>query len=286
MWHFFACSMCALSSWPPCWSGHQVICNQCGSCAWAVRWVCTYCIHSLHSTLQHWGPCRNFSPASMSDGCLPVSIICLHCKGCRQVYSADVQGRKTKLVHQQHIHTLPLKSLLRGYTGLFLSFSCAISRNGMQMSARTLMSNFMSSRVSGRVHLYSLRNQAYVYSLKFNSRVLGLRCSPRLLVAALDAQLHAFDATSLSHVFSAVTYPAPCTHQLYQSENLCSGNGCGPRLGVPLARLCFQPGRFLIPEHAFISHPCRVTLFPDSIMIPDHAFHEPPVWTYLASRIP
>ena len=79
------------------------------------------------------------------------------------------------------------------------------------------------------MHLYSLRNQAYVYSLKFNSRVLGLRCSPRLLVVALDAQLHAFDATSLSHVFSAVTYPAPCTHQLYQSETCAQGTA------VPLA---------------------------------------------------
>ncbi|KAK9833606.1 hypothetical protein WJX74_000354 [Apatococcus lobatus] len=86
-------------------------------------------------------------------------------------------------------------------------------------------------RASGRVHLYSLRNQAYVYSLKFNSRVLGLRCSTRLLVVALDAQLHAFDATSLSHVFSAVTYPAPCTHQLYQSETCAQGTAVALALG-------------------------------------------------------
>ena len=90
---------------------------------------------------------------------------------------------------------------------------------------------FAWRRASGRVHLYSLRNQAYVYSLKFNSRVLGLRCSARLVVVALDAQLHAFDATSLSHVFSAVTYPAPCTHQLYQSETCAQGTAVALALG-------------------------------------------------------
>ena len=129
----------------------------------------------------------------------------------------------------------------------------------------------MCCRASGRVHLYSLRNQAYVYSLKFNSRVLGLRCSTRLLVVALDAQLHAFDATSLSHVFSAVTYPAPCTHQLYQSETCAQGTAvalalgsrwlafASNQVGTPLAHPPLLAGQFWSMSHkACICQPCGV----------------------------
>ena len=57
--------------------------------------------------------------------------------------------------------------------------------------------------------LYSLRSHGYVRCLTFSSEVLGVQASGRLLVVALRGQLQAFDACSLQHTFSCLTYTPP-----------------------------------------------------------------------------
>lgn len=61
------------------------------------------------------------------------------------------------------------------------------------------------------LQLYSLRSHGYVRSLSFGCEVLDVQASARLLVVALPGQLQAFDACTLQHTFSCVTYlpPAP-----------------------------------------------------------------------------
>ena len=59
------------------------------------------------------------------------------------------------------------------------------------------------------VQLYSLRSQGYVRSLSFSGEVLGVAASARLLLVALRGQLQAFDAASLRHTFSCLTYSPP-----------------------------------------------------------------------------
>lgn len=57
--------------------------------------------------------------------------------------------------------------------------------------------------------LYSLRSHGYVRSLAFSSEVLGVQASSRLLVVALRGQLQAFDARTLQHTFSCLSYTPP-----------------------------------------------------------------------------
>lgn len=68
------------------------------------------------------------------------------------------------------------------------------------------------------VQMYSMRSHTYMHSLSFNSPVLSLRCSRRLIVVALDAQIHAFDAVSLQHTFSAVTYAVSAAMQTVKAD--------------------------------------------------------------------
>lgn len=73
------------------------------------------------------------------------------------------------------------------------------------------------------VQLYSMQSHTYVHSLSFNSKVLSLRCSPRLIVVALNAQIHAFDATTLQHTFSAVTYSVSAALQNVKGDSYQAG---------------------------------------------------------------
>lgn len=59
------------------------------------------------------------------------------------------------------------------------------------------------------VQLYSLRSHCKSRTLSFSSEVLGLQASGRLLVVALRGQLQAFDAATLQHTFSCLTYVPP-----------------------------------------------------------------------------
>jgi hypothetical protein len=59
------------------------------------------------------------------------------------------------------------------------------------------------------VLLYSLRSQGYVRTLGFSGEVLGVQASSRLLVVSLKGQLQAFDALTLQHTFSCLTYTPP-----------------------------------------------------------------------------
>ncbi|KAL4447710.1 hypothetical protein ABPG75_004929 [Micractinium tetrahymenae] len=59
------------------------------------------------------------------------------------------------------------------------------------------------------LQLYSLRSHGYVRSLSFGGEVLGVQASGRLLVVALRGQLQAFDARTLQHTFSCLTYTPP-----------------------------------------------------------------------------
>ncbi|KAI7838484.1 hypothetical protein COHA_007747 [Chlorella ohadii] len=59
------------------------------------------------------------------------------------------------------------------------------------------------------VQLYSLRSHGFCRTLSFSSEVLGLQASGRLLVVALRGQLQAFDAATLQHTFSCLTYVPP-----------------------------------------------------------------------------
>lgn len=74
------------------------------------------------------------------------------------------------------------------------------------------------SKPAHSVQLYSMRSHTYVHSLTFNSQVLSLKCSCRFIVVALDAQIHAFDATSLQHTFSAVTYAVSAAMHTVKTE--------------------------------------------------------------------
>jgi hypothetical protein len=85
------------------------------------------------------------------------------------------------------------------------------------------------AKTCGLLQLYSLHTHSYVHTLKFTSRVLSVRCSTRMIVVALDAQIHAFDSSTLERVLTAVTYPAPCTKQLMLAET------CNAGTAVPLA---------------------------------------------------
>ena len=68
-----------------------------------------------------------------------------------------------------------------------------------------------------------MHSHTYVHSLTFNSRVLSLKCSPRLVVVALDAQIHAFDAATLQHTFSAVTYSVSAALQTVKADSYQAG---------------------------------------------------------------
>ena len=68
-----------------------------------------------------------------------------------------------------------------------------------------------------------MHSHTYVHSLTFNSRVLSLKCSPRLVVVALDAQIHAFDAATLQHTFSAVTYSVSAALQTVKADSYQTG---------------------------------------------------------------
>ena len=70
-----------------------------------------------------------------------------------------------------------------------------------------------------RVQLYSMQSHTYVHTLTFNSKVLSLRCSCHFLVVALDAQIHAFDATTWQHTFSAVTYSVFAAMRTVKAES-------------------------------------------------------------------
>ncbi len=59
------------------------------------------------------------------------------------------------------------------------------------------------------VQLYGLRSHGFCRTLSFSSEVLGLQASGRLLVVALRGQLQAFDAATLQHTFSCLTYVPP-----------------------------------------------------------------------------
>lgn len=75
------------------------------------------------------------------------------------------------------------------------------------------------------VQLYSLRSHGRARTLSFSSEVLGLQASGRLLVVALRGQLQAFDAATLQHTFSCLTYvpPAPTLRQLSRSGSGAAG---------------------------------------------------------------
>ena len=60
--------------------------------------------------------------------------------------------------------------------------------------------------VAHSVHFYSLASGTYVHVLHFDSAVLGVRCSRRLIIVALAGQLLAYDAATLQHTFSTLTY--------------------------------------------------------------------------------
>ena len=68
-----------------------------------------------------------------------------------------------------------------------------------------------------------MRSHTYVPSVTNTSQVLSLKCSRRLIVVALDAQIHAFDATSLQHTFSAVTYAVSAAMHAVKAEGVLSG---------------------------------------------------------------
>ena len=87
------------------------------------------------------------------------------------------------------------------------------------------------SKPAHSVQLYSIRSHTYVHSLTFNSQVLSLKCSRRLIVVALDAQIHAFDATSLQHTFSAVTYAVSAAMHAVKAEGVQSGGSSPLALG-------------------------------------------------------
>lgn len=64
-----------------------------------------------------------------------------------------------------------------------------------------------------RVQLYSLRLQDWVRTLTFGSEVLAVQCSSRVIVVALRGQLQAFDAVTLEHTLSCLTYSPPPSWQ-------------------------------------------------------------------------
>lgn len=74
------------------------------------------------------------------------------------------------------------------------------------------------------VLLYSLQSHGYVRTLSFSSEVLGLQASQRLLVVALRGRLQAYDAATLQHTFSCLTYTPPAQLLLPAS----SGGRRGP----------------------------------------------------------
>lgn len=84
--------------------------------------------------------------------------------------------------------------------------------------APVLQSASTDTKSSHSVQLYSMRSHTYVHSLSFNSPVLSLKCSRRLIAVALDAQIHAFDATTLQHTFSAVTYAVSAAMQSVKGD--------------------------------------------------------------------
>lgn len=88
------------------------------------------------------------------------------------------------------------------------------------------------------VLLYSLRSQGYVHTLSFGGEVLGVAASSRLLVVALRGQLQAFDAASLQHTFSCLTYMPPAPPLL---------SGCGGS-GSSNARRHHQPQQQFVVE--------------------------------------
>ncbi|CAL8470762.1 g10304 [Coccomyxa elongata] len=88
-----------------------------------------------------------------------------------------------------------------------------------------------SAGFPGLVQLYTLRTHSVIRTLTFTSRVLSVRASPRLLIVALDAQVMAFDASTLQRTFSVVTYPAPCTRQLVDGERPAPGTAVPIALG-------------------------------------------------------
>lgn len=59
------------------------------------------------------------------------------------------------------------------------------------------------------LQLYSLRSHGFVRSLSFGGEVLDVQASGRLLVVALRGQLQAFDACTLQHTFSCMTFTPP-----------------------------------------------------------------------------
>ena len=61
--------------------------------------------------------------------------------------------------------------------------------------------------------------------------MLSLKCSPRLIVVALDAQIHAFDAASLQHTFSAVTYSVSAALQTVKADSHQAGATAPMALG-------------------------------------------------------
>lgn len=73
------------------------------------------------------------------------------------------------------------------------------------------------------VQLYSMRSHSYVHALTFKTQILGLKCSTRLLVVALDSQIHAYDAITLQHTFSAVTYSVSAALSTWASDVTTAG---------------------------------------------------------------
>lgn len=67
--------------------------------------------------------------------------------------------------------------------------------------------------------LYSLRSHGYVRTLSFGGEVLAVQASGRVVVVALRGQLQAFDACTLHHTFSCLTYTPPAPLPLAQASS-------------------------------------------------------------------
>eukprot|EP00887_Chlorella_sp_A99_P005956 scaffold29.g5956.t1 len=82
------------------------------------------------------------------------------------------------------------------------------------------------------VRLYSLASHGFVRSLAFHHAVTGVQASERLVVVALPGQLQAFDAATLQHTFTCLTYAPPAAARpAFMVQTAASGGGGGGGVG-------------------------------------------------------
>jgi hypothetical protein len=80
------------------------------------------------------------------------------------------------------------------------------------------------------VELFSLRTRAAAHVFRFSSRVVSVQASARALLVGLEAQIHVYDATTLSSIFTGVTYPLPAgLASIHDSHAWAAPLALGPR---------------------------------------------------------